>query len=372
MSLKGTLKDFSVSDIFQLIAQQRKSGALVVSSKAVTIRVYFASGQLIRADIGDKNSDKQVLGQMLLRAGLVGAGELRRFLAVSKKTLVPLEKILLEEDAVPARDLLEFARLRTRETVNRLFALKEGLYEFEPCEVIVDPDLEEPLGPESFVMDAYRSIDEWPSIKAVIPVYNMTFSVNAGASTGTLSDTDLRILNMIREDDRRDVQKLIDLSRLGEFETCRALFNLSNAGVISGTAPRRGRKIGSTAGGSLAESGGMRPIAILTYAVTIATFLACALLFGRTAWSTYSDVASGRSEDVLKRWAMGEALAAAQKRKLDLAIQTWRLTKGTYPPSLDEMVAAGWLEKRDVRYPWKQQYTYYVDGTAYVLMDPPY
>ena len=41
MALEGTLRDFSLADIFQLIGLQRKTGVLTLRSKEDTVTVTF-------------------------------------------------------------------------------------------------------------------------------------------------------------------------------------------------------------------------------------------------------------------------------------------------------------------------------------------
>ena len=49
MALKGTLKDLSIPDIFQLADQQDKSGVLVLDNKRDEVRVMFFRGKVVGA-----------------------------------------------------------------------------------------------------------------------------------------------------------------------------------------------------------------------------------------------------------------------------------------------------------------------------------
>lgn len=44
MALEGTIKDFGLPDIFQLIGLQRKTGVLTLRAKNETVTVTFESG----------------------------------------------------------------------------------------------------------------------------------------------------------------------------------------------------------------------------------------------------------------------------------------------------------------------------------------
>ena len=50
MALSGTLKDFALPDIFQLIGMQRKTGLLTLESDRETVTVVFEQGMVVHAD----------------------------------------------------------------------------------------------------------------------------------------------------------------------------------------------------------------------------------------------------------------------------------------------------------------------------------
>ena len=49
MALSGTLKDFGIADIFQLIGNQQKTGALVLKNGAEEVEIGFAEGNIVSA-----------------------------------------------------------------------------------------------------------------------------------------------------------------------------------------------------------------------------------------------------------------------------------------------------------------------------------
>ena len=50
MALSGTLKDFALPDIFQLIGMQRKTGLLTLESDRETVSVIFEQGMVVHSD----------------------------------------------------------------------------------------------------------------------------------------------------------------------------------------------------------------------------------------------------------------------------------------------------------------------------------
>ena len=71
MALKGNLKDFSVTQILNLINQSRKTGVLHLSSSgAAEAKLYFREGMLIDASLEGQNAE---LAGLLFRIGKISA-----------------------------------------------------------------------------------------------------------------------------------------------------------------------------------------------------------------------------------------------------------------------------------------------------------
>jgi len=73
MALVGTLTDFSLVDIFQLVALGQKSGAVVVrgwrEDQPVAGRVFFSEGDIYGAEYGDLPSDEAVYSLFMATEG---------------------------------------------------------------------------------------------------------------------------------------------------------------------------------------------------------------------------------------------------------------------------------------------------------------
>src|SRR5918912_901086 len=164
MALKGTLKDFGIAEILQLIGQQAKSGVLHLASKDDEIHLLMASGNVVSAEYAGRKA-REKLGNLLVRAGLVTEKQIAEALDEQKRTLRRLGDILVDLEMVSKEDLKEMTALQTTETVYRLFAWKSGTYEFVPGEVEWDASTVTPLRAESVLMEGFRQIDEWPAIK---------------------------------------------------------------------------------------------------------------------------------------------------------------------------------------------------------------
>ena len=75
MALKGTLKDFGIAEILQLIGQQAKSGVLHLESRDDVIHIAIADGNVVRAESAGRKT-RERLGNLLVRAEIITPEEL--------------------------------------------------------------------------------------------------------------------------------------------------------------------------------------------------------------------------------------------------------------------------------------------------------
>src|SRR5204863_324941 len=82
--------------------------------------VYFVEGNVVKAEQSSRER-AELLGNMLVRAGVVTGDQLDTALVTQERTLRRLGDILIEIGACDRAALKEMARLQTTETIYRLF-----------------------------------------------------------------------------------------------------------------------------------------------------------------------------------------------------------------------------------------------------------
>ena len=101
MALQGTLKDFGIADILQLIGQQQKTGTLHLQSKEQEVHVTFRDGSIVRAESSTRRK-KELIGNMLVRAELISESQLESALEIQRRTLKRLGDVLVSERILPS------------------------------------------------------------------------------------------------------------------------------------------------------------------------------------------------------------------------------------------------------------------------------
>jgi len=174
MALSGTLKDFGIADILQLIGHQTKTGRLTLKTGADEVEVFFVNGNVVFASEKARDS-RDLLGSLLLRAELLSKERLDDALAIQQRTLKRLGDILVDNASVTHAQLAQMMRLQTTETVYKLFSWKNGSYEFSQETVDAARSTFEPIRSESVLLEGFRRMDEWPAVKRNVPWTDATF-----------------------------------------------------------------------------------------------------------------------------------------------------------------------------------------------------
>ncbi len=384
MALTGTLKDFGIAEILQLIGQQAKSGVLHLKSRDDVIHIAIADGNVVSAESLSRKA-RERLGSMLVRAEVIAQEELERALDVQRRTLRRLGDVLLELGFVSKQDLREMTALQTTETIYRLFHWKSGTYEFEAGDVEWDKETVAPLRAESVLMEGFRRVDEWPLIRRRITSSAMTFdrlraldhakaarrtksgdgeSHGGSGEMGSVGLNEARVYDLVVPG--RVVEKIVDLSRLGEFEACKALHNLVTFGYLRPIPPanRAAAAVGAyTQDWQVRLRRGAGRV--------VATIAIAAALAGVAAWADRYGLAVGTGGAVLRDNAAQRFLARHQIGRLRGALEVYRLEHGAYPEELRALVDAGLASARDLRYPWTEEYYYRrKPGGRFVLLPP--
>jgi hypothetical protein len=404
MALRGTLGDFGIADIFQLVGHQQKTGILLLKNRELEVRIYFVEGNVVKAEQSSRDK-RDLLGNIMVRAAVLTEQQLEEALNQQQRTLRRLGDILVGEGYVQRQVLREFTRLQTTETIYRLFRWSAGTYEFTQQDIEYDEQSYEPIRAENVLMEGFRMVDEWPAIREVIPTDQCTFTVvkePAGVEQGSADEDEDLLAGLddafreLEEGDQgkkkkadaelsanevsvfgfvapaRTVAEIVDLSRLGEFETTKSLANLVTNGYLDVEIP---------ANQTTSSSARMRitPRAIIDATVPVATRIALyavvAVAVGGVVKLFELNDSGLLARDRALQVRPGEVqrqVAEIQRRRIERAVEVYRLLEGEYPLALAEVVATGLLDENEVRFPFQDDFSYAraKDGASYRLALP--
>lgn len=226
MSLSGNLKTVAFPDILQLLATGKKTGLLEIRTSTRQKEVAFKDGNIIHAS--SLNSSEDLLGQMLLNRGKLSKRDLDRAIALHKQTGRQLGTTLIDMGVFDKQEIADCLKQQIEEIVYNLFSWKEGDFLFhEGAHPKNAPFLVE-LSTMSVIMEGTRRIDEWFEIQKVLPPDDILLAISRAPKTNQeefkISIDEFRLIGLINGE--RTLPDLLNLSPMGEFVTCRAIYRL--------------------------------------------------------------------------------------------------------------------------------------------------
>lgn len=394
MALQGTIRDFGISDIFQLIQQQQKTGVLRLSEKETEVKVMFDGGKIVGAESTGAKQQKEPLGVLLVRGGLVKQEHLDAALVTQQRTLRKLGDILIQDGSISKADLKRFLELQTRETINRLFRWRTGDYEFVPEPVKYDAEVATPLNPEHVLMDGFRMLDEWPAVQKVIHGLEAIPAIPKGVAEIVkrkekpaaghegeeeeeeedddedddidaafaafeegdapkakakpaqikLSVSETIVYDLV--DGKRTVQDIVDRSLLGEFNTCQALAGLIEKGAAAIVGRKRVDNKGRIPVVERARGEGMRlAMGVLVSLAVVVVSLVALLVLGLGGRGALS----ARATAVPRTGTAIDALGEHRARRVQQAAEIHFLRTGRWPKDLPELAATGLVVEEELK-----------------------
>jgi hypothetical protein len=371
VALKGTLSDFGLSDIFQLIGQQGKTGVLRLEHGESCVLLSFQDGSVAWAE-SNSRQPQHMVGSILVSAGVISPEQLSEALRVQVGSVKYLGQVLVDLQYVSQDDIVEFARIQMMDTVYRLFEWKTGTYDFEARAIAVPFAAIQPVRSDVVVMNAVRAIDEWPRIRKQIPstrwlIQRVRYLAAAADASreevpDDIGDYERRIYQRIAKGST--VQSVIDGSRLGEFEACRAIGMLIRHKYVNLVVPeealwseseRRKRPESSIPRWSTA--------ALVLFMTVLAAVASAAVTLAVLREPGDGPLVAGMS-------AVRDGAAERQVRRLRRIVAAYRVRTGMLPASLEDLVRVGLLEERELRYPFASPYAYVVEGDSFTILRP--
>lgn len=175
MSLHGTLETFALPDVLALLAATKKNGELHVVGGATDGRVWFDAGNVVGTAVGAS-------------VGFVDA-------------------------------------------VFELLRLESGKFSFDADKAAPSPSEPEPIQP--LLDEAQSRLTEWRSIEAVVPSLGHGVRLLPEVNEGPVTVTGDQWRALVGVATSPTVGSVVERLGLGEFETCRTLKGLVDAGLVT-------------------------------------------------------------------------------------------------------------------------------------------
>lgn len=252
MALEGSLRDFDLFSLFNMIKIQGKNGTLVLSQGQEFVKVFFENGEIVGCDSNQVRMEDR-LGTMLVRLGRLTGEELLGMVQVQRQTLKRMGTLLLESGKVTPTDLQDALFNQATAILHRTFRWVEGDYRFDSF-LPTDLDREHfvPIPVDTVLMEAARIQDEWPEVERRLPGLDTPLGKSPRAQALHL-DIDREVSSVLDGkgqvhgssgltheqemvlsyfDHPQSAREITQISRYEELDTCKAIADLLEAGLL--------------------------------------------------------------------------------------------------------------------------------------------
>ena len=234
MALRGNLRDFTVTQLLNLINLAQKTGTLVVDGPSEQAYVSFRQGKLAYARIGQ---DDGSLASVLHKANKLNANQYRtireRAGRISDKELGLL---LINAGYVSQEDILLNLQAHFMDVIRRLFTWVEGLFRFENGLLPPDDRINVKLDLENLIIEGSRQLREWEQLQDEIPSLDLALKFTDRPMTNlNLSVEEWRVVKYV--DPKNTMNQIARAARLNDMEIRRIVYGLMQAGLVEMVRP---------------------------------------------------------------------------------------------------------------------------------------
>jgi hypothetical protein len=237
MALKGNLRDFSTTQLLNLISLARKTGTLVVEGPGQVAQLSFRSGKLNYANLSRQDSR---LAHILHRAGKLSNEQAR---AVGERARNAGDKelglLLINAGYVSQADILLAIRTHVLDAAYGLMAWSEGEFHFEP-DVVPGPDkITVPIDLENVIIEGARRMREVERLTEELPSLDLALKFadhpNVDIRGVKLNVDEWKVVSFVNP--KNTMKAIARTNNLSELEMRRIVYGLLQAGLVEVVRP---------------------------------------------------------------------------------------------------------------------------------------
>jgi len=235
MALKGNLHDFSLTQLLNLIHLARKTGTLAIDSRNSAARASFHEGKLVFAQTDAL--DGRLVG-MLVRVGKITPEQGKKI--PTNKSDRDLAGMLVQAGLLTKTELDQMVRNNVKDVMDRMFALTDGQFRFEP-NVLPEDRLwaEPPINLDSIIMEGTRRLKESEKLQEEIPSLGVTLRFtdrpDAKLRNVNLSVDEWRVVSYINP--KNTVRQIAQANSMSDLQIRKIVYAMLQAGLVEVIQP---------------------------------------------------------------------------------------------------------------------------------------
>ncbi|HEX9596070.1 MAG TPA: DUF4388 domain-containing protein [Anaerolineales bacterium] len=237
MALQGNLRDFTITQLLNLINLANKSGGLLVQDSSQKVRLIFREGKLAFAQL---DNSEAALPNVLHSGGKLSDAQLRtleqRAAEMSDKELGLL---LINAGYVTQADILESLQTYFTGIVNKLLTWVEGQFRFEEGVEVPENRIALRIPLENLIMEGSRQLRELEQLQFEVPNLDMAlaFTDRPGVNLKkvNLNVEEWRVVSYINP--KNSLRQIAKATQMNDLQIRRIVYGLLQAGLVKFVRP---------------------------------------------------------------------------------------------------------------------------------------
>ncbi len=254
MALKGNLHDFSLTQLLNLVHLARKTGTLAIDGRNSAARASFREGKLVFAQTDAL--DGRLVG-LLVKVSKITPEQGKKI--PTNKSDRDLANMLVQAGLLTKTELDQMVRNNVKDVMDRMFALTDGQFRFEP-NVLPEDRLwaEPPINLDSIIMEGTRRLKESEKLQEEIPSLEVTLRFTDRPDTKlrnvNLSVDEWRVVSYINP--KNTIRQIAQANSMSDLQIRKIVYAMLQAGLVEVIQPAALPVTAAVAGGRAAPPKG--------------------------------------------------------------------------------------------------------------------
>lgn len=237
MALKGNLRDFTITQLLNLVNLAQKTGALVIQGSGQTAKITFREGKLAYAEMSTEDNG---LGTILYKTKIITSAQYgtiqNRAVNMSDKELGLL---LVNSGYVTQQDIITSLQNHFLEILQKLFSWVEGVFQFNTGETLAEDKIPIRMDLENIIIESSRRLREWEQLSDELPNLDLAlkFTDRPGVNLKNInmSVEEWRVVSYINP--KNTIRQISKAAKMSEVEIRRVVYGLLQAGLVELVRP---------------------------------------------------------------------------------------------------------------------------------------
>jgi hypothetical protein len=236
LDLQGSVENFSLPEILQLVATTRKTGTLAIQNQNAIVMVYFKDGNIIYA-YGPQQTYH--IGQLLKELDVLTPEQLEQAVKIQteSETSARLGEILIAQNFINRGELETVVKTQIEELLYSLLGWQTGQFKFYEDQLPTEEEITVRLSVENVILEGLRRFDELNMAQSALPdidaVYTIAASQAGRQREVAMAASEWNVMALV--DGHRTLKEICETSQIDYDETMARLARLKIAGIITVT-----------------------------------------------------------------------------------------------------------------------------------------